>query len=65
MYFQTLHAAYNVTANERINWKRYNYLLDGKGDYYNPFNRGTLKNLQEFFLLIPSLTEKDVEILHV
>ncbi|KAJ8298448.1 hypothetical protein KUTeg_024979 [Tegillarca granosa] len=61
----TLHAAYNVTANERINWKRYNYLLDGKGDYYNPFNRGTLKNLQEFFLIIPSLTERDVEILHV
>lgn len=62
---QTFHAAHNVTANERVNYKRYKYLMDGKGAFYNPFNRGILYNLQEFFLLVKPRTERDVEILNI
>jgi len=61
----TLHAVYNITANERVNYKRYKYLMDGKGAFYNPFNRGIVNNLKEFFLLVKPRTEQDVEILNI
>ena len=63
--FQIFHASYNLTVNERINHKRYGYLKDGKGDYYNPFNRGLIVNLQEFMHLKKPLEEKDVELLNI
>lgn len=62
---QTFHAVYNITANERVNFKRYRYLMDGKGAFYNPFNRGIVHNLKEFFLLVKPRTEQDVEILNI
>lgn len=64
-FFQTFHAVYNITANERVNFKRYRYLMDGKGAFYNPFNRGIVHNLKEFFLLVKPRTEHDVEILNI
>lgn len=64
-FLQTFHAVYNITANERVNFKRYRYLMDGKGAFYNPFNRGIVHNLKEFFLLVKPRTEQDVEILNI
>ena len=63
--FQVFHASYNLTVNERINHKRYGYLKDGKGDYYNPFNRGLIVNMQEFMHIKKPLEEKDVELLNI
>ncbi|KAM9329078.1 uncharacterized protein PAF06_019291 [Gastrophryne carolinensis] len=51
-------AAVNVTTNERMNSKKYHYLMDDSGKFYNPFDRGLLLNLLEFFHLIPPLSEK-------
>lgn len=65
IFLQTFHAVYNITANERVNFKRYRYLMDGKGAFYNPFNRGIVHNLKEFFLLVKPRTEQDVEILNI
>ncbi|CAH1776296.1 unnamed protein product [Owenia fusiformis] len=59
------HAAFNLTTNERINKKRYDYLKDGKGNYYNPFNRGFKSNMLEFFHIKRGLTEDEVEYLNV
>jgi len=64
-YFQGFHTAYNITSNERINQKRYNYLKDGRGAFHNPFNRGIVSNVREFFHMKRALVEKDVEILSV
>ncbi|XP_045204068.1 uncharacterized protein LOC123556979 isoform X2 [Mercenaria mercenaria] len=61
----TFHACNNITVNERINHKRYGYLKDGKGQFYNPFNRGVGKNLKEYFHLIRPFEERDVELLSV
>lgn len=63
--FQCFHACFNITVNERINRVRYSYLKDGKGQFYNPFNRGHVKNMKEYFHLIRPLEERDVELLSV
>ncbi|KAL5012661.1 hypothetical protein ScPMuIL_011212 [Solemya velum] len=60
-----LHAAVNITTNERVNHKRYEYLKDGKGDFYNPFSQGPKKNCLEFFHIRKPLGERDVELLNV
>jgi hypothetical protein len=62
-YLQGFHTAYNITSNERVNQKRYNYLKDGRGAFHNPFNRGFVSNVREFFHMKRALVEKDVEIL--
>ena len=63
--FQIFHASFNLTVNERINHKRYGYLKDGKGDYYNPFDRGLISNFKEFFHIKRPLEERDVELLNI
>ena len=55
----------NLTTNERLNCKRYNYLKDGKGKYYNPYDRGWKSNVLEFFLLKPMLSDDQVQFLNV
>ncbi|WAQ98552.1 hypothetical protein MAR_022925 [Mya arenaria] len=59
------HACFNITVNERINHKRYSYLKDGKGQFYNPFHRGYIKNIKEYFHMLRPFEEKDVELLSV
>uniref|UniRef100_A0ABD2W6N1 Palmitoyltransferase n=1 Tax=Trichogramma kaykai TaxID=54128 RepID=A0ABD2W6N1_9HYME len=44
-----LHACMNLTTNEMFNYKRYSYLRDKRGKYWNPFSRGPLLNFVEFF----------------
>ena len=63
--FQLIHAAFNITTNERINHKRYDYLKDGKGRFFNPFNKGMKHNLMEFFHLKKTLREDEVQLLGV
>ena len=50
--FQLLYAAMNLTTNEMFNYNRYSYLKNGRGKYYNPFSRGIVYNLAEFFLCV-------------
>jgi len=40
--------AMNITTNEKMNEGRYKYLWNGS-QFYNPFNKGTLGNIYEFF----------------
>lgn len=51
--FQILHACMNLTTNEMFNYKRYSYLRDKRGRYQNPFSRGPVLNLIEFFVCLP------------
>jgi hypothetical protein len=51
----------NLTTNERINHRRYDYLKDGKGKYYNAYDRGWKYNIMEVFHLKRGLTEDQVE----
>lgn len=55
----------NITTNERINRKRYEYLKDGKGNFYNPYDRGILRNILEFFHIRQALSERDVKFLNI
>ncbi|XP_050417022.1 uncharacterized protein LOC126830658 [Patella vulgata] len=64
-WMSVVHAAINLTTNERINRKRYKYLKDGKGNYYNPFNRGVKNNILEFFHIKKPLRDQEVEYLSV
>ena len=57
--------ALNLTTNERINYHRYDYLKDGKGQYYNAYDRGWKYNLLEFFHLKRGLGDDEVEFLNV
>lgn len=57
--FQILHACMNLTTNEMFNYKRYSYLRDKKGRYLNPFSRGPILNLVEFFICLPDRDEDD------
>ncbi|UYV75951.1 hypothetical protein LAZ67_13001906 [Cordylochernes scorpioides] len=50
-------AAMNLTTNEVFNYKRYQYLKDDKGKYKNPFSRGVLQNLADFFLCSQDLQQ--------
>jgi palmitoyltransferase ZDHHC13/17 len=54
-----LHAAMNLTTNEMFNYKRYPYLRDKRGRYHNPFSRGPLMNLMEFFLCSASVNKEE------
>lgn len=56
---QILHACMNLTTNEMFNYKRYSYLRDKKGRYLNPFSRGPILNLVEFFICLPERDEDD------
>ncbi|GBP41422.1 Probable protein S-acyltransferase 23 [Eumeta japonica] len=58
-----LHACMNLTTNEMFNYKRYPYLRDKRGRYQNPFSRGPLMNLLEFFICLPDRGEQ-AELLH-
>ena len=62
---QMIHASYNITTNERVNHKRYDYLKDGKGRFHNPFNKGVRHNLMEFFHLRKPPREEELELLGV
>lgn len=55
----------NITTNERINFKRYAYLKDGKGKYYNPYDRGYKNNILEFFHIKRPMEEDEVHFLNV
>ena len=55
----------NLTTNERVNHKRYEYLKDGKGKYYNPYDRGYRTNILEFFHLKPAIPDEQVPFLNV
>ncbi|XP_014259786.1 palmitoyltransferase akr1 isoform X2 [Cimex lectularius] len=55
-----LHACMNLTTNEMFNYKRYPYLRDKRGKYLNPFSRGPLLNLVEFFVCTPSDSDEQV-----
>ncbi|XP_066145241.1 uncharacterized protein Patsas [Euwallacea fornicatus] len=54
-----LHACMNLTTNEMVNYKRYPYLRDKRGRYYNPFSRGPVLNLMEFFFCTPDDLEEE------
>ncbi|XP_067944203.1 uncharacterized protein [Watersipora subatra] len=43
----------NLTTNEGVNWKRYKYLHDANGAFKNPYNRGYVKNVLEYFHYLP------------
>ena len=62
---QIYHMVLNLTTNERVNHKRYEYLKDGKGKYYNPYDRGLRINILEFFHLKPSVPDDQVPFLNV
>lgn len=54
-------AAVNITTNERMNSKKYSYLMDESGTFCNPFDRGLFLNLLEFFHFIPQLPEEKIK----
>lgn len=58
-------AAVNVTTNEWINRKRYDYLKDDKGAFYNPFDKGIVPNLLEYMHLRPTPKYEDVRLMGV
>ncbi|XP_074651026.1 uncharacterized protein LOC141905858 isoform X3 [Tubulanus polymorphus] len=55
----------NITTNEYINYKRYSYLKDANGRFYNPFNRGVLMNILEYIYLRLPLREDETEFMTV
>lgn len=59
------HASMNITTNERINYRRYQHLKDGKGNFHNPYHKGVKNNILEFFHLKRSQSEKEVEFLNM
>ena len=63
VFFQLLYAAMNLTTNEMFNYKRYNYLKNARGKYHNPFSRGILYNLAEFFLCVQPVEPDDIRLL--
>jgi hypothetical protein len=65
LYFTVQQASGNLTTNERINWKRYKYLQDDRGRFYNAFDRGLRRNFLEFFHLQRPTLETEVEFLNV
>ena len=65
LLLQLIHASYNITTNERINRKRYDYLKDGKGRFYNPYNKGVARNLMEFMHMKKPPRDEEVELLGI
>ncbi|KAK3752609.1 hypothetical protein QZH41_018815, partial [Actinostola sp. cb2023] len=47
--FQAHQITKNITTNERMNRRRYRYLIGPSGLFSNPFDRGTIKNCLEYF----------------
>ena len=62
---QLLYAAMNLTTNEMFNYKRYSYLKNSRGKYYNPYSRGLVYNLAEFFLCVQPVEPDDLRVLDV
>ncbi|XP_054755379.2 uncharacterized protein LOC129261337 [Lytechinus pictus] len=54
-------AVVNINTNERINFKRYNYLKDASGNYHNPYDKGILRNLDDFFRGKNHMTDEEVD----
>lgn len=55
LYFQFYYISQNLTTNEILNYKKYQYLHDPmSGKYRNPFNRGIIRNFISYFTCIPS-----------
>jgi len=50
-------ACTNMTTNEQLNWRRYDYFKNHMGLFHNPFNRGLKQNLKEFFHLQRSVED--------
>lgn len=50
-------AVKNLTTNEQVNFRRYEYLKNSMGQFSNPFDRGAKENLKEFFHLKRSVEE--------
>lgn len=46
-----------------FNYKRYPYLRDKRGRYQNPFSRGPVLNLIEFFICLPDRNDDDDDII--
>jgi hypothetical protein len=56
---QTYNISQNLTTNERANWKRYTHLLDERGHFYNPYNKGILRNFKE--VLFEDNTQESID----
>ena len=52
----------NLTSNERINQKRYSYLVGPDGKFKNPFDRGFIRNVLEHFHILKEPKLKRFEI---
>lgn len=50
----------NQTTNERVNSRRYEYLKDSNGRFYNPYDKGGLTNIKEFLHMSKSPDELQV-----
>ena len=64
-YLQIYQALKNQTTNEGINWKRYDYMKDANGKYRNPFDRGVVTNMMEYFYLIPPMQLESLDAIKV
>eukprot|EP00249_Psilotum_nudum_P015877 c25566_g1_i2 orf=764-2575(-) len=47
---QATQIAWNITTNERANAKRYSYLKNSDGNFYNPYDHGFWKNCYDFLV---------------
>ena len=43
---------FNLTTNERANYRRYRHFKTANGRYKNPFDRGLIKNCLEYWNVI-------------
>jgi hypothetical protein len=50
---QTKQVVTNVTTNEMINWRRYPGWEREDGSFKNPYDRGFVHNVKQFFLQVP------------
>eukprot|EP00727_Mastigamoeba_balamuthi_P005448 m51a1_g1522 hypothetical protein (575) ;mRNA; f:440947-444774 len=41
--------AKNITTNEAMHWPRYFYMRNHNGKFFNPFDKGPIRNVREFF----------------
>ena len=55
----------NLTSNEMFNYKRYNYLKNNRGKFHNPYNRGVMYNLAEFFLCVQPADPEEIRGLEI
>ncbi|KAL8562189.1 hypothetical protein ACOMHN_005174 [Nucella lapillus] len=59
------HASKNITTNEIVNKKRYDYLKNSEGGFYNPYDRGMRHNLLEYLHLRESSAPVDLQLMSV